>query len=81
MSYLNVNYGVWGQPSPNPSATVMSLYKFAPPTPSPNTPPPQVTPQLSMVGQVNGGKLPGPSLAPYGPAIPGHVVRGGGWGA
>lgn len=76
---LTVTYGNLGTPRPQPTATVMSLYKYAPPTPTAATPPPQPPPPLSALGSVNMGHLAGPSRPPHGPAIPNKAVAGGGW--
>lgn len=77
MSMSLVGYTLGYSPQLSRLATPGAEYKYYPPAPSPNTPPPQPGPQLSMLGSVNGGKLPGPSRAPYGAAIPGHVRVGG----
>lgn len=69
MTYLNIPGGTMPVTTPQPNATVMSLYKYAPPTPSPSTPAVAPLPQLSQLGSVNNGQLPTPSQPPHGPAI------------
>lgn len=79
MSMTLVGYQLGQGPRPIALATPGAEYKYYPPAPSPNTPAPQPGPQLSLLGSVNGGKLPGPSHPPNGPAVPGHVRIGGAW--
>lgn len=70
-----------GLTMPTVAAGTNDLIKYTGPLPIPSvgalkSPPP---PQLSLLGSVRGGALPGPALAPHGAAIPTSSLGQGGW--